>query len=98
MASPFRHRTLTASPLLPLVPSNETPYERSVSMLAEYEADRHHLLAMIEAAQRAGRSEREVVAIVDRYFGDGATSRLEIESDRGFARRLLARASARRAG
>jgi hypothetical protein len=66
-------------------------------MLAEYEADRHHLLALVETAQRLGRSEREIVAIVDRYFGDGATSRLGIVSERGFARRLLDRAAAKRA-
>ena len=66
-------------------------------MFGEYEAEQHHLLTMVEAAQRAGRSERENVAIVDRYFGDGATSRLGIVSDRGFARRLLDRATARRA-
>jgi len=66
-------------------------------MLGEYEADRHHLLTLIEAAQRAGRSEREIVAIVDRYFGEGATSRLGIVSERGFARRLLDRATVKRA-
>jgi hypothetical protein len=66
-------------------------------MLGEYEADRHHLLTLVETAQRAGRSEREIVAIVDRYFGDGATSRLGIVSERGFARRLLDRATAKRA-
>jgi hypothetical protein len=66
-------------------------------MFGEYEAEQHHLLAMVEAAQRAGRSEREIVAIVDRYFGDGATSRLGIVDERGFTRRLLDRASAKRA-
>jgi hypothetical protein len=66
-------------------------------MLGEYEADRQHLLTLVEAAQRGGRSEREIVAIVDRYFGDGASSRLGIVSERGFARRLLERAAARRA-
>ena len=66
-------------------------------MFGEYEAEQQHLLAMVEAAQRAGRSEREIVGIVDRYFGDGATTRLGIVSDRGFARRLLDRATVRRA-
>ena len=66
-------------------------------MFGEYEAEQQHLLVMIETAQRAGRPEREIIAIVDRYFGDGATSRLGIVSDRGFARRLLDRAAAKRA-
>jgi hypothetical protein len=66
-------------------------------MVTEYEADRHRLLTLVETAQRLGRSEREIVAIIDRYFGDGATSRLGIVSDRGFARRLLDRAAGKRA-
>jgi len=66
-------------------------------MFGEYEAEQQHLLAMVEAAQRAGRSEREIVGIVDRYFGQGATSRLGIVGDRGFARRLIDRATTRRA-
>jgi hypothetical protein len=66
-------------------------------MFGDYEVEQHHLLVMVETAQRAGRSEREIVAIVDRYFGDGASSRLGIVNDRGFARRLLDRASAKRA-
>ena len=43
-------------------------------MLVQSEAEHQHLLAMVEAAQRAGRTESEIVAIIDRYFGE-ATSR-----------------------
>jgi hypothetical protein len=37
-------------------------------MLNEHEAHRQHMLMLIETAQRAGRSEPEIVAIVERYF------------------------------
>lgn len=66
-------------------------------MLGEYEAERQHLLAMVEAAQRAGRSEREIVDIVERYFGQEATRRLGIGGEPGLARRLLSRATVKRA-
>ena len=36
-------------------------------MLNDHEAHRQHVLTMIESAQRAGRSEREIVAIVERF-------------------------------
>lgn len=36
-------------------------------MLNEHEAHRQHVLAMVETAQRAGRSEDEIVAIMERY-------------------------------
>jgi hypothetical protein len=36
-------------------------------MLTDQEAHKQHVLTMIETAQRAGRSEREIVAIVDRF-------------------------------
>jgi hypothetical protein len=65
--------------------------------VGQYEAEQQHLLTMIEAAQRAGRSEREIVEIVDRYFGDGAANRLGIVAERGFVRRLIDRAPLRRA-
>jgi hypothetical protein len=37
-------------------------------MLNEHEVHRQHVLTMIESAQRAGRSEPEIVAIVERFF------------------------------
>jgi len=32
-----------------------------------------NVLVLIETAQRAGRSEKELVAIVERYFGEDAS-------------------------
>jgi hypothetical protein len=66
-------------------------------MFAQYEAEQQHLLAMVEAAQRAGRSEREIVAIVDRYFGEGAARDLGIAEEPRLVRRLILRASLKRA-
>jgi hypothetical protein len=45
-------------------------------MLVQSEAEHQHLLAMVEAAQRNGRSEREIVEIIDRYFGEGSSRTL----------------------
>lgn len=36
-------------------------------MLDEEEAHRRHVLVMIETAQRAGRPEREIAAIVEQF-------------------------------
>jgi hypothetical protein len=67
-------------------------------MLGQYEAERNHLLAMIEAAQRGGRTEREITAIIDRYFGEGASRRLGVDRERnGLVRRLIDRAALKRA-
>jgi hypothetical protein len=67
-------------------------------MLGQYEAEKHHLLAMIEAAQRAGRSEREITDIIDRYFGEGASRGLGVAGERdGLVRRLIDRATLKRA-
>jgi hypothetical protein len=67
-------------------------------MLGQYEAEQHHLLAMIEAAQRAGRSEREITTIIDRYFGEGASRGLGVTGERNtFVRRLIHRAALKRA-
>jgi hypothetical protein len=66
-------------------------------MFAEYGAEQHHLLAMVEAAQRAGRSEREITAIVDRYFGEGASRHLGLVEEPSLVRRLITRASLKRA-
>jgi hypothetical protein len=63
-------------------------------MLGQYEAEQHHLLALVEAAQRAGRSEREIVSIVERYFGEPAATQLDIGREPGFVRRFLRRRSA----
>ena len=62
-----------------------------------FEAERQHLLAMVEAAQRSGRSEREITAIVDRYFGEDAARHLTIVEGRGLVPRLILRASLKRA-
>ncbi len=35
---------------------------------AEHEWEQHHLRALVETAQRAGRSEREIRAIVESSF------------------------------
>ena len=66
-------------------------------MFAQYEAEQHHLLAMVEAAQRAGRTEREITAIVDRYFGEGASRHLGVGEEPGLMRRLITRANLKRA-
>lgn len=53
-------------------------------MSGEYEAQRQHVLMMVESAQRAGRSENEISEIVDRYFEPGTTAH-----ERGFVRRAM---------
>jgi hypothetical protein len=55
------------------------------------EAEQHHLLAMIEAAQRNGRSEHEIIAIVDRYFSTEVSDELGLRREAGLLRRLLGR-------
>ena len=55
------------------------------------EFHRQHVLTMIEAAQKAGRNESEIVAIVDRYFGDDVTQK---RRERGLVPRLLGRRAA----
>ena len=37
-------------------------------MLTEHEANRQRVLAMIESAQRAGRTEPEIIRLAERYF------------------------------
>jgi hypothetical protein len=53
------------------------------------EAEHHHLLVLVESAQRAGRSEREIVEIVERYFGEPTSRELGLPG-RGLVRRLRA--------
>lgn len=65
-------------------------------MLGDYEAEQHHLLTIVETAQRAGRSEREIVAIVERYFGESRARELAI-GEPGLFRRIVGRATARHA-
>jgi hypothetical protein len=55
------------------------------------EFHRQHVLTMIEAAQKAGRNESEIVAIVDRYFGDDITQK---RRERGLVPRLFGRRAA----
>jgi hypothetical protein len=59
-------------------------------MLNDHEAHRQHMLTLIETAQRAGRSEPEIVAIVERYFNtDIDTAQVERrKNDRGLLGRL----------
>lgn len=52
----------------------------------EYDARQYHVLALIEAAQRAGRDEREIDAIVRRYFGDLAVAARGRRSNHLFTR------------
>ncbi|HEV7641751.1 MAG TPA: hypothetical protein VGO39_12865 [Gaiellaceae bacterium] len=66
-------------------------------MFAQYGAEHHHILAMVEAAQRAGRSEREITTIVDRYFGERASRHLGLVEEPSLVRRLITRASLKRA-
>jgi hypothetical protein len=61
------------------------------------EAQRQHVLTLIESAQRAGRSEKEIVEIVDRYFGRGRARAHGLELERGRIRRLLDRRSGKAA-
>jgi len=41
-------------------------------MMNDREFERQQVLTLIEAAQRAGRSEDEIVEIVEQYFADEA--------------------------
>ncbi len=59
--------------------------------------ERHHALAMIEAAQREGRTENEIVALVETHFGHGAARVEPSEPRPGIVRRLVGRPAARRA-
>ena len=42
------------------------------NMMNEREFERQQVLTLIEAAQRAGRSEDEIVEIVEQYLADEA--------------------------
>jgi hypothetical protein len=59
-------------------------------MLNAHDAHRQHMLTLIETAQRAGRSEPEIVAIVERYFNtDSDTAQVERgKNERGLFNRL----------
>jgi hypothetical protein len=57
------HRTVTG-----LSPHRRDARSYREDMLNEHEAHRQHVLTLIENAQRAGRSEPEIVAIVERFF------------------------------
>ena len=59
--------------------------------MRETDYQRHNLLMMIERAQRAGRSENEIVEIVDRYFGRGQARVHGLESERGLMGRFRGR-------
>jgi hypothetical protein len=55
-------------------------------MLTDQEAHRQHVLTMIETAQRAGRSEREIAAIVDRFCDVERPRKRETDSNHLFTR------------
>jgi hypothetical protein len=63
---------------------------KGAEILNEHEAHRQHVLTMIETAQRAGRSEPEIVAIIERYFNtDIETAQDETgKNERGLFNRL----------
>ncbi|MBA3841618.1 MAG: hypothetical protein H0X39_03200 [Actinobacteria bacterium] len=63
----------------------------------EYEAEQQHLLTMVERAQKAGRSERDIIAIVDQYFGTDVTVQMLGRRRRSVLRRLFANPLRRRA-
>ena len=69
---------LTAPSREPLLPWNHDT-TKGDRMLHQSEAERQHLLAMVEAAQRNGRSEREIIDIVDRFFGEGSSRNLGLK-------------------
>jgi hypothetical protein len=56
--------------------------------MRETDYQRHNVLTMIERAQRAGRSENEIVEIVDRYFGRGQARVHGLAGERTFLQRL----------
>jgi hypothetical protein len=62
-------------------------------MLNEQEIHHHHVLTMIETAQRAGRSEQEIVSIVERYCVEDLPS-VRRRSERGLMSRLVGRKAA----
>lgn len=59
-------------------------------MLDPSELQRRHLLTMIETAQRVGRSENEIVALVERELGTG---RVKVRGKGRLVRQLLRRAA-----
>jgi hypothetical protein len=62
--------------------------ERRGDSLSGYE--HHRVLIMIETAQRAGRTEKEIVQLVAEQLGDGAGD-VRIEDEHRLVRRLLGR-------
>ncbi len=61
------------------------------------EYQHHHALTMIERAQRAGRSEQEIVRLVEEHFGVGQVDVVGLHGERRLLRRLLGRAALRKA-
>jgi hypothetical protein len=61
-------------------------------MRMEHETHQQHLLEMIETAQRQGRPEREIVAMVDESVGAAETR--DVSS---FVQRLIGRTTERQA-
>jgi len=55
--------------------------------MSEYQ---HHLLVMIESAQRAGCSEKEIVRLV-REQGGGGPEELRIDDERRLVQRIRGR-------
>lgn len=65
--------------------------KKEESEMQPMEAQRQHVLTIIESAQRAGRSENEIIDIVDRYFGPGQARVHGLAGERGRLRRLIER-------
>jgi hypothetical protein len=66
-------------------------------VISDEEAQQQHLLVMIETAQREGRPEREIVAIIDQWRGPGDARKLGGAARPSLVRRLIGRAPSRRA-
>lgn len=60
-------------------------------MSMENDAERRHVLAMVEQAQREGRSEREIVALVEGHLGEAVLPAGRAVGGRRLVDRLLGR-------
>jgi hypothetical protein len=66
-------------------------------MRMEHETHQQHLLEMIETAQRQGRPEREIVAMVDESVGRTDGRNVSSLTDPSLVQRLIGRTTERRA-
>jgi hypothetical protein len=65
--------------------------ERKARMRMEHETHQQHLLEMIETAQRQGRPEQEIVAMVDESVGTTEGRDISNLRDLTFVQRLIGR-------